>query len=180
MHRSSPRQNTARRLGVGMIAAAWIVFLATASFLFDDWLTERANPNRRPETTVHAGGVREVVLAQNRQGHYVATGTINGTEVVFLLDTGATDVSVPLGVARRLGLRGGTPKRVRTASDIITTYAVVLDRVTIGHIARQRVRASVNPHMPGDEVLLGMSFLRHIELVQRNRTLTLRQYPGRE
>ena len=180
MHRPPPRPDTARRLGVWMFAAAWVAFLATASLLVDDWLTDRANPNRRPETAERADGVREVVLAQNRQGHYIATGTINGTEVVFLLDTGATDVSVPLDVARRLGLRGGAPRRVRTASDIITTYAVVLDRVTIGHIARHRVRASVNPHMPGDEVLLGMSFLRHIELVQRNRTLTLRQYPGRE
>ena len=180
MRRSPPRPNTARRLGVWMFVAAWIAFLATASFLFDDWLTERANPNRRTEATERADGVREVVLAQNRQGHYVATGTINGAEVVFLLDTGATDVSVPLAVARRLGVRGGTPRRVRTASGIITTYAVVLDRVTIGPIARHRVSASVNPHMPGDEVLLGMSFLRHIELVQRNRTLTLRQYPGRE
>ena len=180
MHRPPPRPDTARRLGVWMFAAAWVALLATASLLFDDWLTERANPNRRIEATVRADGVREVVLAQNRQGHYITTGTINGTEVVFLLDTGATDVSVPLDVARHLGLRGGTPRRVRTASDIITTYAVVLDRVTIGHIVRHRVRASVNPHMPGDEVLLGMSFLRHIELVQRNRNLTLRQYPGSE
>ena len=137
MHRSPPRPNTARRLGVWMFVAAWIAFLATASLLFDDWLSERANPNRRTEATVRADGVREVVLAQNRQGHYVATGTINGTEVVFLLDTGATDVSVPLDVARRLGLRGGTPRRVRTASDIITTYAVVLDRVTSRRLHRR-------------------------------------------
>ena len=180
MRHSSHPPETARRFGVWMTAAAWLVLLATVSFVFNEWLTERENPNRRIDTNVRADGVREVVLAQNRRGHYVTTGTINGTEVVFLLDTGATDVSVPLGVARRLGLQGGRPIQVRTASAIITTYAVMLDRVTIGQISRRRVRANVNPHMPGEEVLLGMSFLRHIELVQRNQTLTLRQYPGGE
>ena len=180
MHRPSPRPESTRRLGVWMIAAAWLVLLAIASLAFDDWLIERVNPNRRSETRVLGDGVREVVLAQNRRGHYVATGTIDDAEVVFLLDTGATNVSVPLAVAQRLGLRSGTPMRTRTASDIITTYAVVLDRVAIGHIALRRVRASVNPHMPGDEVLLGMSFLRHLELIQRDRTLTLRQYPNTE
>ena len=176
----SPPPETARRFGVWMTAGAWIAILAVASLVFGDWLAERENPNRRVDTDVDGGGVREVVLEQNRAGHYLATGEIDGTRVVFLLDTGATDVSVPLGVARRLGLRGGTPRQARTASGIVTTYAVVLDRVAVGGIVQRRVRAHVNPHMPGDEVLLGMSFLRHIELVQRDRTLTLRQHPGRE
>ena len=180
MRRPTPRPDSTRRLGVWMIAATWLVLLAIASIAFDDWLIEQVNPNRRTETRVHVDGIREVVLAQNRQGHYVATGTIDDTEVVFLLDTGATDVSVPLAVAQRLGLRSGAPMQAMTASDVITTYAVVLDRVTIGNITRRRVRASVNPRAPNDEVLLGMSFLRHIELIQRDRTLTLRQYPDRE
>ena len=175
--RSPPE--TARRFGMWMTAGAWVAVLVVASLVFGDWLAERENPNRRVDTDVDGGGVREVVLEQNRAGHYLATGEIDGTRVVFLLDTGATDISVPLGVARRLGLRGGTPRQVRTASGIVTTYAVVLDRVAIGGIARRHVRAHVNPHMPGGEVLLGMSFLRHLDLVQRGRTLTLRQHPDR-
>ena len=102
---SSPPE-TARRFGVWMTAGAWIAVLAVASLVFGDWLAERENPNRRVDTDVGGGGVREVVLEQNRAGHYLATGEIDGTRVVFLLDTGATEVSVPLGVARRLGLRG--------------------------------------------------------------------------
>ena len=180
MIRSSSPPETARRFGVWMIAGAWIVFLAIASLAFGGWLLERENPNRRIDSRVDDHGVREVVLVQNRGGHYIAPGMIDDVEVVFLLDTGATDVSIPIGVARQLGIRGGVPKQVRTASDVITTYAVMLDRVTVGNITRHRVRASVNPRMPGHEVLLGMSFLRHLELLQRNRTLTLRQQPVRE
>ena len=141
MHRPSPRPDRTRRLGVWMTAAAWLMLLAIASLAFDEYLAEEVNPNRRAETRVHVDGIREVVLAQNRQGHYVATGTIDDTEVVFLLDTGATDVSVPLAVAQRLGLRSGAPMQAMTASDVITTYAVVLDRVSIGNITQRRVRA---------------------------------------
>ena len=179
MARPSPSPETTRRFGVWMIAGAWIVLLAIASVAFSEWLADRENPNRAIDARVHDNGAREVVLAQNREGHYIAPGAINGADVVFLLDTGATTISIPSGVARRLGLRGGSPTQVRTASDIITVQSVVLDRVTIGPITRRRVRAHVNPRMPGDQVLLGMSFLRHLELVQRDRTLTVRQAPDR-
>jgi aspartyl protease family protein len=40
----------------------------------------------------------------------------------------------------------------------------------------QQVRASINPNMQGNEVLLGMSFLKHLEFTQRGDSLTLRQY----
>ena len=180
MDRPSPPPETARRFGVWMIVGACIAFLVIASFAFNDLLIGRVNPNREITTSVRGDGVREVVLDQNRAGHYVATGAINGMDVTFLLDTGATDVSMPFEVAQRLGLQGGVPTRVRTAAGVVTTYAVMLDRVTVGDIVRRRVRAHVNPHMPGDEVLLGMSFLRHLELIQRDRALTLRQSPNRE
>ena len=158
-----------------MIAGAWIVLFVIASVAFNEWLAGRDNPNRSVDSRLREDGLREVVLEQNRRGHYLAPGTINGTDVVFLLDTGATDISVPAGIAQRLGIQSGVPAQVRTASDIITVYSVVLDRVTIGNITRHRVRAHVNPRMPGDRVLLGMSFLRHLELVQQDGTLTLRQ-----
>ena len=160
-----------------MIVGAWVALLLIASVAFSQWLAERENTNRTIDARVHDDGRREVVLEQNRRGHYLAPGTINGVDVSFLLDTGATTISIPIAVAQRLEIHGGVPTQVRTASDIITVRSVVLDRVTVGDIARTRVRAHVNPRMPGDQVLLGMSFLRHLELVQHGRTLTLRQGP---
>ena len=110
------------------------------------------NPNQQVRTELRADGVREVVLKQNRAGHYVANGAINGRQVTFLLDTGATSVSVPASVANRLGLKRGAPLRARTANGVVTTYATRLD-----------------------EVRLGMSFLRKLEFTQRDRELTIRQ-----
>ena len=91
---------------------------------------------------------------RNRFGHYVASGEINDQDVVFLLDTGATVVSVPIGIARRLELKPGAGRTVETANGRIITYATTLDSVKIGNIELNRVAASINPHSDSREVLL--------------------------
>lgn len=159
-----------------MVWGMWILVLALLTLLFGNWETAQQNPNRSVETQTRADGTREVVLQRNRFHHYVATGEIDGEPVEFMLDTGASDISVPESVARRIGLERGAPVRYQTANGVITGYSTVLDRVTLGDIVLRDVRASINPHMDGNNVLLGMSFLRHLEFTQRGDTLTLRQY----
>ncbi|HSS65049.1 MAG TPA: TIGR02281 family clan AA aspartic protease [Gammaproteobacteria bacterium] len=164
-----------RRMGFGMIVLAWLLILGILSAYFSGWLGEQRNPNQSIETLVTAGGAREVVLKQNRFGHYVASGQINGVSATFLLDTGATDVSVPAELAEKAGLEAGPPARAQTAAGVITTRMTRIDRVELGGIVLEDVRAHINPRMRGDEVLLGMSFLRQLEFTQRGDELTLRQ-----
>ena len=52
-----------------------------------------------------------------------------------------------------------------------------LDSVGVGEIKLRDLRAGITPGLTGEEVLLGMSFLRELEFIQRGNTLTLRQYP---
>jgi len=163
------------RVGAIMTVLAWIVVLGLLSAFFGGWMEKRHNPNQQVQTEVRADGAREVVLRQNRAGHYVANGAINGHRVTFLLDTGATSVSVPSSLAGPLGLKRGAPQRANTANGTITTYGTRLDEVQLGNIRLENVRADINPHMQSEEVLLGMSFLRKLEFTQRDRELTIRQ-----
>ncbi len=172
-----PRQQPTIRLGTGMIAAAWIVLLGMMTILFTGWLEEQDNPNRSVEGDTLKNGVREIVLRPNRSGHYVATGSIDNQPVVFLLDTGATTVSVPGQLAKRLQLSRGAAMPATTANGTIITYATTLSKVQLGTLALHEIRANINPHMQGDEVLLGMSFLKRVEFTQKSNQLTLRQYP---
>ena len=167
-----------KRFGAGMFVAAWVLLLGILTVHFSGWLDARDDPNRSVTGAISELGVREVRLSQNRAGHYVATGRINGSPVRFVLDTGATTVAIPSRVAERLGLRAGRPQLARTANGTITTYDARLDEVSLGTIRLRNVRADINPHMEGEEILLGMSFLRSLELVQRDGTLTLRQHAG--
>jgi aspartyl protease family protein len=158
-----------------MIIAAWVVLLGLLTWLFDGWLEGRHNPNRNVAVATDARGDAVVELQRNRAGHYVATGAINGSPVVFLLDTGATDVAVPAPLAGRLGLKRGRAVLGKTANGVVKTWQTRLDSVRLGAIELNDVRATIMPNMPGDDVLLGMSFLKQLEFVQRDGVMRLRQ-----
>ena len=120
-------------------------------------------------------GIREVVLQRNKSGHYVTAGKINGKPVTFMLDTGATGVAIPESQAVDLGLRRGAAFPTQTANGVSTSYAATLDRVSVGGIELYDISAGITPGLKTKEILLGMSFLKHIEFTQRGDTLTLRQ-----
>lgn len=167
--------NSAHAIGRHMMLVAWIIVLALLAYFFSGILEKQHNPNRRVQSSVNSDGAYEVTLKRNRHGHYVTSGYINNQPVVFLLDTGATVVSIPAPVARRLALVKGAPNRVSTANGMIITYATGLDSVGIGNIKLHNIAAHINPHMGGEEILLGMSFLKKLELLQQGNTLMLRQ-----
>lgn len=164
-----------RKIGIGMQAVAWLLLMALLVAYFSDLLDRQHNPNQRVDTLVD-NGVREVTLQRNRFGHYVTSGAINGQPVVFMLDTGATGVAIPEAVANRLQLERGRPFRTQTANGVSTSWATRLDRVSVGDITLENVAAGITPGLAIDEILLGMSFLKHIEFTQRGDQLILRQY----
>jgi len=166
-----------KRMGLTMQALAWLTFLALGVFFFSDLLDQQYNPNQDLQTNHTAAGAREVVLQRNKFGHYVTSGQINGQPVTFMLDTGATGVAIPDSVAQRLGIRRGQAFPTQTANGVATSYAARLDRVSVGKIQLENVRAGITPGLQTEQVLLGMSFLKHIEFTQRGDTLILRQYP---
>jgi aspartyl protease family protein len=165
------------RFGKGMLLGAWVVGLVIAVLLFQDFVEGTRNPNRNPRGEAGPGGALQVVLQRNREGHYVADGTINGRPVEFLVDTGATQVALPLDLARGLGLPLRPGGIGRTANGDVEVWSTRLDSVSLGGLAAEHVPATVLPGLKGGEVLLGMSYLKRFELIQRGNTLTLRA-PG--
>lgn len=153
----------------------WVVVLIGLTALFSYWIDALRNPNRAVRSTVSADTV-EIILQRNRQGHYHLTGFINGREVEFLLDTGATVVSVPQSVANELSLPRGTDTEVHTANGMARAWLTRLDSVRLGEIELNNVRAHINPGLTGREVLLGMSVLKQLDFSQRGNTLTLIQH----
>jgi aspartyl protease family protein len=157
-----------------MIVAAWILLLLLLTWFFNDRLDAQRNPNRQLATTTSSENP-EVHLKRNRTGHYVASGTINGHPVEFMLDTGATDVSIPAAVADRIGLQRGRRAWYQTANGTISAWQTRLDEIRLGPLRLGPVAASINPNSSDDDaVLLGMSFLRQLDFSQQGNTLTLK------
>ena len=116
-------------------------------------------------------GRQSVTLAADSQGHYFADGAINGAPVRFLLDTGATVVSMPASTAGRLGIdyRKGERGVVKTAAGRVDSWRVRLDSVRVGSVEIAGVEGLVI-EQGLDVVLLGMSFLNRVEM-RRDRQL---------
>ena len=109
-------------------------------------------------------------------GHFVVTAQVDGTDVEFLVDTGATHVVLSPKDASLLGMDPDQldyRRRYNTANGIGLGAPVVLNRVTIGPIELTGVQAAVN-QAPMGRSLLGMSFLSRIERYEvRDGRLTL-------
>ena len=169
----SEQHDPAKSAGKWMVALAWICGFGLLVFGFSDLLEKQVNPNNSPESQ-RVGGQTEVRLKQNRQGHYVTTGYINGEEVVFLVDTGATDVAVPAHLASKLQLRAGRESLASTANGVVRVAESTIDTLRIGDIVLNNVDANLNPGMQDNHILLGMSVLRQLEFTQRGDWLILR------
>lgn len=154
-----------------MMLAASFGLLALLTWFFSGQIDQRQNPNRVVYSAMENDRI-EVRLQGDRRGHFVATGQINGRDVTFLVDTGATLVSVPESLADRLGLPREAPIRLLTAAGPVQGWSTRLDEVRLGEIVKRDVAAAINPGRH-DSVLLGMSFLRHLELTQRDNELRL-------
>jgi aspartyl protease family protein len=177
-HQQEPeKQHPQKHIAGWMWFGFWFLLLGLLAVFFSNWLERERNPNQQVTTQIQQNGVREVILQRNRYGHYNVTGEINGYRVEFLLDTGATNISVPEHIAERIGLKRLYETQFYTANGIAKGYGTKIDRVGIGDITLNDLNASINPNVSDDIILLGMAFLKRIEFTQRGDTLVLRQYP---
>lgn len=163
------------RLGAAMYVFASVLAIVLLTALFDDAIEQQRNPNEAPQSITTGDGQVSIVLTRNRSGHYVCDGFVNGMPVEFLLDTGATDVSVPAAVADRLRLPRGARLRAVTANGLTTAFATMIDSLAVGALEEKNIRASIVPNLPGEQILLGMSFLKRLDFSQRGDTLVLSQ-----
>ncbi len=120
------------------------------------------------------GGGQRIVLTADARGHFLPAGQINGREVQFMVDTGATSVAMGESDARRINLKyeNGQRVRVNTANGQAVAHLVRLDSVRIGDVTVYGVEALVTPQSMS-YVLLGNSFLNRFQMQRQNDQLTL-------
>ena len=128
------------------------------------------------ESAALTGERRSVTLAADERGHFVTDGSVNGGHMRFLVDTGATLVSMASSDATRLGIdyRKGRPTvSVMADGRRVASYRITLDTVSIGDLTLLNVEGSVNEGPGMGAALLGMSFLNRTEMRREGPNLTL-------
>jgi aspartyl protease family protein len=115
-----------------------------------------------------------IVLTAGSGGHFNTVGQINGKSVAFMVDTGATKVSLSQAEAERLGVdyKSGTKGLAETANGRVPVYGITLNSVRVGEVEVANVEAIVLPSaMP--HILLGNSFLARFSMRRDNEVMRL-------
>lgn len=117
----------------------------------------------------------EVNVKMNYIDQYIVSGEINGFKVNFLIDTGATHVSIPKNIANKIGLSRFEKSTARTAGGNVDIFYTKLDVIKIGNIKLHNIKAIINEGINDNEVLLGMSALKKIDVEFQDQLLILKQ-----
>lgn len=147
---------------LGLIGAGWLLMhSATAPPAVVDGCNE-------------PGGGRELRIPVARDGHFYLEGAVNGVPVRFLVDTGASYVTVDAALARGAGLPVGTPAVFSTAAGPVEGAIARSRLVRAACLEVSGLSVAVNPGL-GDVALLGQNFLRQFEVTQTRSELLLRR-----
>lgn len=154
-------------------AAIWGLIFVGAVAVAGLWPDiRRQTLPHKPVTTANGTEIRAA-----EDGHYYIDTTVNGTNVRFVVDTGATNIVLTERDARRIGLNPDTlayTGRASTANGMVLTAPVRLKSFLLGPFKDEDVRAMVNGG-DLDTSLLGMSYLSLFEMTLTQDRLILRR-----
>ena len=116
-----------------------------------------------------------VTIKRDSRLQYNTTATINGRNMPVLVDTGANLVAMSAVHAKSIGIpyETGTRGQVETASGMVGAWVVTLRSVSVGGIRVDGVQATVIEGSYPNTILLGMSYLQHVEMKENNGVLSL-------
>jgi len=118
-----------------------------------------------------------VTIAPDDGGMYLVNGSINGFQVSFVVDTGATLISMNKHQAKRIGLdykMQGVESTSETAAGYARIFLVKLNEVKVGNITVHDVDAAVHDDEFPTVILLGNSFLGRVNMVREGMLLQIK------
>jgi aspartyl protease family protein len=133
-------------------------------------------PVHASPVTSEAADRRRIVLHAGSNGHFRALGQINGRAVTFMVDTGASVVSLSAAEAETIGIpyKDGPMVLLNTANGQTVGWQVKLGSVRLGSVDVYAVDALVTPS-PMPYVLLGNSYLARFQMTRTNDQMVLEQ-----
>ncbi len=162
----------AKLLLLALFVAAFVAYFGDRIIMVSKKV-EEARTQQQPQTTnelVYAKANRmdgggDIRVPMSRDGHYRVMLDVNGTPVRFIVDTGASHISLSYSDAKDVGLdpEGLRYDRIYKTANGVTRKAIVkLDRVSIDAVEMSNVLASVSQRGQLEVSLLGMNFLNKL------------------
>ena len=116
----------------------------------------------------------KIILTAGSGGHFLTLGLVNGRTIQFILDTGATSVTLSEQDAAHIGInwRNGQKISASTANGQVMAYRVRLNTISIQNVQVYDIDATIVP-TPMPYALLGNSFLTRFQMKRVNDQMTL-------
>lgn len=143
----------------------WLL-LAVALFMLVEWWQ-----HREQQTRFQVDGT-QIEIGRDSDGHYHWPGRVNGREVDFLIDTGATATAISTELARELKLESMGRIESATAAGVVSGHLVRGNVALEGGVSADRLRMLVLPGL-GDRPLLGMDVLGRLRWTQSEGVLRI-------
>lgn len=112
-----------------------------------------------------------LVMSQSNNGHYFVDGSINDQNINFVIDTGASVVTIPQEIASAAGLVCQREMMLQTANGVIRTCLTVIRKLKFGSFTLTNVQASIAPNL--GQPLLGMNVLKQFRVEQDSGEMRL-------
>ena len=152
------------------VVTIWLL-LGLALFLGVQWWQ-----HHQDQTRFQLDG-DSIEIRRGGDGHYHWPGSINGREVDFLIDTGATGTAISAALARELGLESSGKVQSSTAGGVVTGEVVRVDLALKGGVRATRLRVVALPGLD-DRPLLGMDVLSRLRWQQGEGVLRIHMRSG--
>lgn len=114
------------------------------------------------------------VIKQQRNGHYFLDGKVNGKELTFVVDTGASAVSLPRSFAFLARISCIEQIQVATAAGTASACTAQISTLKFGPFMMRNVRAIISPNL--DQPLLGMNVLNRFKIEQNNGEMRISKH----
>lgn len=128
------------------------------------WAAKIAPVPQEEEPGTLAGST--YVIKQRGNGHYFLDGKINGKALTFIVDTGASTVSLPRQIAFLARISCKEQIKMQTANGSTGGCTAVISTLKIGPFVLKDVTAIIVPNL--DQPLLGMNVLQQFNMEQSN------------
>jgi len=143
------------------MALAWVAIFGAGFVLFTfrdnlGWVTQRLKAEAVGTPVVQC---RETRIPMAIDGHFWVSAKLNGRDVKFLVDSGATTTTIDRETAKAAGIQVSARRDlyVRTGNGIVRVAAGRADELTVGGITRHDVALEIADN--DDLNVLGMNYL---------------------
>jgi clan AA aspartic protease (TIGR02281 family) len=125
----------------------------------------------QPPAQVPVKKIKEFIIKQNSNGSYFMAGAVNGKALTFVVDTGASFISIPSSVAREARISCKGKVDMQTANGSTSACSTIIKKLNFGPFFIKDAMAVIAPNL--SQPLLGMNVLQQLKIAQEKGEMRL-------